>query len=107
LEQVEVVLFAFDRAFGTGAGIAVSLPEGTISGDEGVEAIVFLGIGIDNSAVSGAGTAVIKEGTGVQVSGFLGSSQRAAPFEAEAVGTEAPAGHRSVGRTDGDAVLEA
>jgi hypothetical protein len=51
LEEVEVVLFAFDGAFGTGASIPVTLPEVTVSGDESMEAVVVLGIGIDDPTV--------------------------------------------------------
>ena len=51
LREKEVTLFAFDRAFGTGACILVALPESTLSGDEGVQAVVLLGIGIDDAAI--------------------------------------------------------
>lgn len=51
LEQVKIVLFTFDRAFSTGAGIAVTLPEIAVSGDQGMEAVVVLGIGIDDPTV--------------------------------------------------------
>jgi hypothetical protein len=33
LAEMEIVLLAFDGAFGTGAGIFVEVPEVTISGD--------------------------------------------------------------------------
>jgi hypothetical protein len=48
---MEVVLFAFDGAFGTGAGVFVEVPEVATSGDEGVEAIVHLGVGVDDAAI--------------------------------------------------------
>ena len=51
LKQKKVILFAFDRAFGARACILVYLPEGAVSGDESVQAIVLLGIGIDDAAV--------------------------------------------------------
>jgi hypothetical protein len=51
LEQAEVILFAFDGALGTGAGILVALPEVTIPGDEGMESVVLLGIGVDDPPV--------------------------------------------------------
>ena len=51
LEEGEVTLFALDRAFGTGTSILVALPERGISGDESVQAIVLLGIGIDDAAI--------------------------------------------------------
>jgi hypothetical protein len=43
LKEMEIVLFAFDGAFGTGAGVFVEVPEVAIPGDERVEAIVSLG----------------------------------------------------------------
>jgi hypothetical protein len=36
LEEIEVILFPLDGTLGTGTGIFVALPEGAISGDEGV-----------------------------------------------------------------------
>jgi len=51
LEKQKVILFAFDRAFGARACILVYLPESAVSGDEGVQAIVLLGISIDDTAV--------------------------------------------------------
>ena len=51
LEEEEVSFFALDRAFSTGTSILVALPERAISGDEGVQAVVLLGIGIDDAAV--------------------------------------------------------
>ena len=38
-------------ALGAGAGILVALPEGAIPGDEGMQAVVFLGIGVDDAAI--------------------------------------------------------
>ena len=60
-QEVKVVLFAFDRAFGTRAGITVALPEVTISGDQGMKPIVLLGIGVNDPSVRGSGTAVGKK----------------------------------------------
>ena len=51
LEEQEVVLFALDGTFGARACILVNLPEGTVSGDEGVEAIVLLGIGVEDTTI--------------------------------------------------------
>ena len=51
LQQVKVVLFALDGAFGTGTSIDVQLPEITVSGDVRVQAIVIFGISIDNPAI--------------------------------------------------------
>lgn len=42
-KEMEIVLLAFDGAFGTGAGVFVKVPEDAISGNESVEAIVCLG----------------------------------------------------------------
>ena len=53
LKEMEIVLLAFDRAFGTGAGVFVEVPEVAISGDESVEAIFLLGIGVEDAAVGG------------------------------------------------------
>ena len=51
LEEEEVVLFALDRAFGAGTHILVTLPEIAFSGDEGMQSIVLLGIGIDDPTI--------------------------------------------------------
>lgn len=51
LKQMEIVLLALDRAFGAGAGILMALPKVTIPGDEGMESVVLLRIGVDDSAV--------------------------------------------------------
>ena len=51
LKQEEVILLALDRAFGAGAGILVALPKVTIPGDEGMESVILLGIGVDDPAV--------------------------------------------------------
>ena len=51
LEEREVVLFALDGTFGAGACILVGLPERAISGDEGVQAVVLVGIGVDDAAI--------------------------------------------------------
>jgi hypothetical protein len=69
--QVEIVLFAFDRAFGAGAGVLMQLPESGVSGDERMPAIVLLGVGIDDAALRGSGAAVGEEGTGGEGGRFL------------------------------------
>ena len=51
LEQMKVVLFALDRAFGAGAHVLVALPESAFPGDESMESIVLLGIGVDDAAI--------------------------------------------------------
>ena len=51
LEQAEVVLLALDGTLGTGAALSVEVPKVGIPGDEGVQAVVALGIGVDNAAV--------------------------------------------------------
>ncbi len=51
LEEEEVVLLALDRAFGTRACILVALPVCASSGDEGMQAIVLLGIGVDDTTI--------------------------------------------------------
>ena len=50
-EEMEIVLLTLDGAFGTGAGVFVKVPEVAISGNQGVEAIVLLGVGVDDAAV--------------------------------------------------------
>jgi hypothetical protein len=51
LEQTTVVLLALDGTLGTGTTLGVTLPEITIPGDKGVQAIVLLRIGVDNAAI--------------------------------------------------------
>ena len=51
MEKVKVILLALDGAFGAGAGILVTLPEVAISGDDGMETVVFLGIGVDDTTI--------------------------------------------------------
>ena len=51
LKEHKVVLFAFDGAFGAGARIFVTLPERTVPGDEGMQAIVLLGVSVDDAAI--------------------------------------------------------
>ncbi len=51
LEQVAVIFLALDGAFGARASIEVALPEDTIPGNEGVEAVVFFGVGINDPAI--------------------------------------------------------
>ena len=106
LEQVEVVLFTFDGAFGAGAGIAVTVPEVTVSRDEGMEAIVFLGIGVDDPPIGRTGTAIVEERASSQLWGLFGGSEGTTPFDAEAVGTEAPVGHGLVGQANRHAAFE-
>ena len=50
-KQVEVVLLALDRTFGTGTGILMAMPQDRVSGNEGVEAVIFFGVGVDDPAV--------------------------------------------------------
>ena len=51
LQEMEIILFAFDRAFGTRASVEVELEEIALSGNKGVQAIVFLGVGVDDPAI--------------------------------------------------------
>ncbi len=51
VEQVEIMLLALDGTLGTGTSILMALPEVTIPGDEGMQAVVFLGIGINDPTV--------------------------------------------------------
>ena len=51
LEEHKVVLFAFDRSFGTGARIQVTLPEQAVSRDEGMQAVVLFRIGEEDAAI--------------------------------------------------------
>lgn len=106
VEQVKVILFAFDGAFGTRAGIAVTLPEVRVSGDEGVEAVVLFGVGIDDPTVGRAGAAVIEKGAVSERIAFPGGSQRAAPLDAHAVRAEAPAEHRFISGTEGSSIFK-
>ena len=63
LKQVKVVLFAFDGAFGTRAGITMAMEKVAVSRDEGMKAVILLGIGIDDPTIGRARTAIVKEGT--------------------------------------------
>ena len=51
LEQEEVILLALDRAFGAGASILMALPKVTVPGDESMESVILLGVGVDDAAV--------------------------------------------------------
>ncbi len=73
LQEVEVVLLAFDRAFGAGAGVLMALPEVAVSGDQGMEAIVLLGVGVDDATVGGIGATVGEVRARGEGRGFLGS----------------------------------
>jgi hypothetical protein len=106
LKEMEIVLLAFDGAFGTGAGVFVEVPEVAVSGDERVEAIVLLGVGVDDAAVGRARTVRGEVRTGGEVWSLLGSGQGAAPFEAQAVGTEAPMLHGQANLADGDTFFQ-
>ena len=106
LKQEKVILFTFDGAFGTGAGVFVEVPEVAISGDESVAAIVLLGIGVEDAAIGRVRTVLCEVRTRGDVRGFLGGGQGAAPFEAQAVGAEAPALHGQASLADGDASFE-
>ena len=50
LKENKVVLFALNGAFGTRACLLVALPERTLPGDERMQAIVLLWVGIDDAA---------------------------------------------------------
>ena len=106
LKEMEIVLLAFDGAFGTGAGVFVEVPEVAISGDESVEAIVLLGIGVEDAAVGRVRTVLGEVRTSGDVRGFLGGGQGAAPFETQAVWAEAPVLHGQAGLADGDSFFE-
>ena len=51
LKQAKVKLLALDGTLGAGATVFVELPQVTIPGDEGMQAVVFLGIGVDDAAI--------------------------------------------------------
>ncbi len=78
----------------------------TLLGDESMEAIVLLGIGVEDAAVGRVRTVLGEVRTRGDVRGFLGGGQGAAPFETQAVGAEAPALHGQAGRADGDTFFE-
>ena len=66
LKEMEVVFLAFDGAFGTSAGSLVAQPERTGSGDEGMEAVVDFGIGVDDAAIGRTGASLAEVRTGGQ-----------------------------------------
>ena len=107
LEKQKVVFFAFDRAFGAGASIEVCLPEVAFSGDESMQTVVLLGIGVEDAAIGRRRAVVGEVRAGVEVGCLLGSGQGAAPLDAPAVGTEAPQRHGEPCGTDGHTVVEA
>ena len=82
LQQVEVILLAFDRTFGTGTSITMGLEEVTVSRDKGMETIVFFGIGVNDATIRRAGTAIGIERTGAQAGVLFGGSQRTTPLDA-------------------------
>ena len=51
LEQGTVELLALDGTLGTGTTLCVTLPEIAVPGDQGMQAIVLLRIGIDDAAI--------------------------------------------------------
>jgi hypothetical protein len=104
LGEMAIVFLAFDGAFGTRTGVIVELPEGGISRDKSMPAIVTLGIGIDDAAVGGVRTAIGEERTGGQGGSFLGGSQGTTPLDTTAVGTKACAFHGAVGEAEGNAL---
>ena len=48
---MEVTLFALDGTLGARTSIHMALPKVTIPGDEGMQAIILLGIGVNDAAV--------------------------------------------------------
>ena len=106
MEESEVTLLALDGAFSTRAGILVRVPKVAISGDEGVQAIVLLWVGVDDAAIRRIGAAVGKKSTRGKRRGFPGSSQRTAPLDAQAIIAEASLFHGETSGTDGDMLFE-
>lgn len=82
LQESEVILLAFDGAFGTGARVLMGVPEVAISRDERVQAIVLLRVGVDDASVGRIGAVIGKVGARGKRRGFLGSGQWAAPLDA-------------------------
>ena len=105
--QAEVVLLALDRTFGTRAALGVAAPEVAIPGDKGVQAKVLLRIGVDDPSIRRSGTVEAKVRARSNRWCLLGGSQRTTPFDAQAVGAEAPAFHRILGQANGNTLLQA
>ncbi len=63
LQEMEVIFFALDRAFGTRASLEVELEKIALSGNKGVQAIVFFRVGVDDATRVRAGAAISKERT--------------------------------------------
>ena len=106
LQESEVTLLALDGALSTRAGVLMRLPKIAVSWDEGVQAIVFLWVGVDDASVGRTGTAVGKVRARGEGWGFLGSGQGAAPLDAQAIGAEASLFHRETSGTEGDIPFE-
>ena len=66
MKKVEVIILAFDGALGARPGILVAQPERTGSGDEGMEAVVDFGIGVDDAAIGRTGASLAEVRTGGQ-----------------------------------------
>ena len=107
LKQVKVVLFTLDRAFSRGTGVGVKLPEVAVSRDAGVQAVILLGIGVDDAAVGRARAPVAKKWTSVERGCLGGSGQGASPLDTQAVIAEASLFHRQASGTDGNAIVQA
>ena len=106
LTQAEVKFFAFDGAFGAGAGVLVTLAKRAIPGNEGVHAVVFLGIGVDDPVIERIRTILAKVRAGSQRGSLFGGGQGTAPLEAQTVRAKARTVHRLFGQADGDTFFE-
>jgi hypothetical protein len=106
LQEREIKLLALDGALGTRASVLMRLPKVAISRDEGVKAIVFLRVGVDDASVGRIGTAVGKEWARGEGRGFLGSGQGAAPLDAQAIIAEASVFHWKTSNTDGNVIFK-
>ena len=106
MQETEVILLALDGALGTRARVLMRLPKVAISRDERVKAIVLLWVGVDDAAIGRIGATIGEMGARGKRRGFPGSSQRAAPLDAQAIIAEASPSHWETSGTDRDVFLE-
>jgi hypothetical protein len=103
---MKVKFLAFDRTLGTGTTVFVELPQSTIPGDEGMQAEVVLGIGVNDAAIGRIRAKLSKVRARRELGRLFGSGQRTAPLDAQAVRAKAPTAHRQIGQADRDALFE-
>ena len=84
----------------------MALPEVTLSGNASVQAIVALGVGVDDSTIGRARATIAKKWTSGDLWSPGRSRQGASPLDAQTVIAEAGMFHGHASRTDRNAIIE-